>query len=733
MWWRYNYPEKIFEISVDQGVTWTIPPLKYAIITEGGPTGGTGGTGTPGGSNREIQFNDGGVFGGDSRLLFDKTLNKLVVAGLLQVGGDAAVGGKLDATGIMQSPAGLGTTPLNATQLLSGTVPNVRLSADVLKYTGGYPGGTVNFLRADGTFVTPPSTPGPQGPQGIQGITGATGPEGPIGPQGPKGDTGDIGPQGPQGIQGPAGAITDDSVTNLKLANMAQATIKGRASGAGTGDPVDLTATEATAILNALTGDAGSGGTKGLVPAPAAGDNAANKYLRANGTWATVTGGTAAPGGSTTQVQFNDGGVLAGDSGLTFAKATDILTVVGGLGTTPLNATQLLSGTVPDARFPAVLPAVSGANLTNLPAGTPADNSITNAKLADVATATIKGRVAAGTGDPTDLSATQVTALLNTFAVSLKGLVPAPVAGDAAKFLRGDGTFGAAAAAAGGADTQVQFNDAGVIGGDAGLTYVKATDILTVVGGLGLTPLNATQLLSGALPDARLSANVLKHTGGYPGGAVNFLRADGTFAAPPAGGGTPGGSNLQVQLNDNGVFGGSSFLTHDKNTAITSISYASVGGWMKCGGDLYEKARAVALGSVAAWTPVWFSDMQLAGSTNQGQLTRVGNLVFFTVLIIVAPGAYLVPSALITLTMPVPFSAATGTQWMGDGVIYSPTTGGSYKIGMRVYDGTQVYLCDWGTTARDYAAQVSNDVPFSNWFVSGTQIFLKGWYQESGY
>ena len=32
-----------------------------------------------------------------------------------------------------------------------------------------------------------------------------------------------------------------------------------------------------------------------------------------------------------------------------------------------LNATQLASGTVPDARFPATLPAVSGENLINLP------------------------------------------------------------------------------------------------------------------------------------------------------------------------------------------------------------------------------------------------------------------------------------------------------------------------------------------------------------------------------
>ena len=34
-----------------------------------------------------------------------------------------------------------------------------------------------------------------------------------------------------------------------------------------------------------------------------------------------------------------------------------------------LDATDLLSGTIPDARFPAVLPAISGANLTNLPPG----------------------------------------------------------------------------------------------------------------------------------------------------------------------------------------------------------------------------------------------------------------------------------------------------------------------------------------------------------------------------
>jgi hypothetical protein len=58
---------------------------------------------------------------------------------------------------------------------------------------------------------------------------------------------------------------------------------------------------------------------------------------------------------------------------LTLGQATDTVNVVGtldGSGLTGLNATNLTSGTVPDARFPATLPAVSGANLTGIVTGT---------------------------------------------------------------------------------------------------------------------------------------------------------------------------------------------------------------------------------------------------------------------------------------------------------------------------------------------------------------------------
>lgn len=46
-----------------------------------------------------------------------------------------------------------------------------------------------------------------------------------------------------------AATIANDAVTNAKLADMAAATIKGRASGAGTGDPTDLSGSQVATIL----------------------------------------------------------------------------------------------------------------------------------------------------------------------------------------------------------------------------------------------------------------------------------------------------------------------------------------------------------------------------------------------------------------------------------------------------------------------------------------------------
>ena len=93
--------------------------------------------------------------------------------------------------------------------------------------------------------------------------------------------------------------VPDASFTNAKLATVATATIKGRVT-AATGVVEDLTGAQATTILSAVVGDSGSGGTKGLVPAPAAGDTAAARFLSAAGTFA-----AAVPVGSVTMYSAN--------------------------------------------------------------------------------------------------------------------------------------------------------------------------------------------------------------------------------------------------------------------------------------------------------------------------------------------------------------------------------------------------------------------------------------------
>ena len=104
-------------------------------------------------------------------------------------------------------------------------------------------------------------------------------------------------------------------------------------------------------------------------------------------------------------------------------------------------------------------------DVTGSTALTIASNAVSNAKLADMATGTIKGRLLGTTGDPQDLTETQVTSMLNTFTDTLKGLVPPPGGAPSGAFLRDDGTW---AVPAGG-------GSGGIADGE--VTYAKIQDV----------------------------------------------------------------------------------------------------------------------------------------------------------------------------------------------------------------------------------------------------------------
>ena len=85
-----------------------------------------------------------------------------------------------------------------------------------------------------------------------------------------------------QQLFGQVGAGLAD-LSDVALASPADGDFLGYDGGAGKW--INRAPADATALLDEMVGDSGSGGAKGLVPAPAAGDAAAFKYLSADGSF----------------------------------------------------------------------------------------------------------------------------------------------------------------------------------------------------------------------------------------------------------------------------------------------------------------------------------------------------------------------------------------------------------------------------------------------------------------
>lgn len=195
----------------------------------------------------------------------------------------------------------------------------------------------------------------------------------------------------------------------------------------------------------------------------------------------------ASASGSTGLVQFYASGTLGSDSAFfwdatnhrlgigTAAPGTAVdvsgtvtATLFSGSGAslTALNASNLGSGTIPDARFPATLPALSGVNLTALNASNLGSGTIPDARF------------------PATLPAASGVNLTNLNASNLaSGTVPVARLGSsgtasATTFLRGDDSWSALTAA--GSAGHVQFNNAGAFGGVAALFWDNSNSRLGI-------------------------------------------------------------------------------------------------------------------------------------------------------------------------------------------------------------------------------------------------------------
>ena len=172
-----------------------------------------------------------------------------------------------------------------------------------------------------------------------------------------------------------------------------------------------------------MVGDSGAGGTKGLVPAPAAGDSA--KFLRGDGTWVAVAGagtvtsvsvvtangvsGSVATATTTPAITLTLGAITPTTvNALTLASQVAGFTIAGGTAsktlTVPLDST--VSGTNTGDQTITLTGDVTGSGTGSF-ATTIANDSVTYAKMQNVsATDKLLGRSTSGSGDVEEITCT---------------------------------------------------------------------------------------------------------------------------------------------------------------------------------------------------------------------------------------------------------------------------------------------------------------------------------------
>jgi hypothetical protein len=250
-------------------------------------------------------------------------------------------------------------------------------------------------------------------------------------------------------------------------------------------------------------------------------------------------GGNGTPGGSNTQVQFNDAGSFGGDSGFTYNKNTDVLsvnnlTVSANITTNKVYAT----GNITANYFIG-----NGSQLTGLTLDVA--NFVSQSNQANITSL----------GELTGLTVLGNAGISGTVAVG--------------NLTAGDGLAGEFLTITGNAN----------IGGNLNIT---ANAALRVTGNANFS--GSPNINLGTLSNVRISGGL----NGY------VLTTDGlgnlTWSAGGGGGGngTPGGSNTQIQYNDSGDFGGSAFLTFNEVTNTLNVAGNLIANALTMGSGVYR-------------------------------------------------------------------------------------------------------------------------------------------------
>jgi len=579
----------------------------YVLSTDGtgnlswvAQSNGGGGNGTPGGSNTQIQFNNSGTFGGSAQLTFNDVTNQLTLVGNATITGNVV-------TNTITSLVTTGTAPLiiNSTtpvaNLAVETADTVRNSAQpnitsvgnliALNVQGNV---VVSNITVDNTFTTSGNIITSANIFANNGIvrgnlltgTLTTGAQPNIVSVGTLTSLTVTGNVSSGNVSGgnlvSANYFTGTLTTNLQpninqvgtlgylnvdtsIANSnGNIRFNGSLSGVGAASNITITGNvnagnyiQATQLIGSLTTssqpnittlgnlttlrvlgntDLGSvsnvkitGGTANYVLST---DGAGNLswIAQSNG------GGNTNPGGPNNSVQFNDGGILGGVAGFNFNKSTSNLSVAGNVTVTGLITGQTLKSNV-----------ATGSPPLQVNSTTPVAN------LAVETSDTVRNAAQPNITSVGALTSLQVAGNANiTGAANISGTLTAAN-------ITTTGTIGT---------TSLNVTGTALLTGNTtvGNTTVSLGTKLIIAGGINAN--SSGNVTLGNISNIHIFGGI----NGY------YLQTDGagnlTWAPGGGGGGngTPGGSNTQIQFNDEGEFGGQAGFTFNKTSNLLSVN-----------------------------------------------------------------------------------------------------------------------------------------------------------------
>ena len=315
-------------------------------------------------------------------------------------------------------------------------------------------------------------------------------------------------------------------------------------------------------------------------------------------------GGNGSPGGSNTQVQFNDAGTFAGDAGFTYDQNTNILSVFQANATTFVGN---LTGIASNATTANTVTYSSQPNITSV-------GTLINLDVA--------GEVIAGSfsGDGGNLS--------NLTAANLVGSVPLAVnvTSNAQPNITSVGNLVSLVVT--GNSTAGNLNSVSRISG--GNLFLQGN--ASIVGNVSITTGNL--IANGGVTFNGSNTNLgdvsyVHITGGFNG---QLLSTDGqgnlswVNGGGGNGGGVPGGPNSSVQFNYENAFDGSAKFTYNNSTDTLTVAGPLVANTVTIGAGIYS----FAISTVYSATTTSTAANQVIWSVPSSQVSAVDFMIIST-------------------------------------------------------------------------------------------------------